>query len=88
VLTPSNKLAIYATASDGHVWGSGPASVGGSFGGWSIMGSSSSGVASRPQPLIAFNGTVAIYARWSDGKIHGVGQATVGGSFGSWTNAH
>jgi len=53
VVTPSNKIAIYATGTDGHVWGSGQSVPGGTFGTWVEIGTNGAGVASRPQPLIA-----------------------------------
>ncbi|MEV4411633.1 CHAP domain-containing protein [Catellatospora sp. NPDC049609] len=84
VLAPGNKIALYATGTDGFVWGTAQSAQGSAFGTWVKIGVTGN-VASRPQALVAPNNTIVLYARGTDNKIRGVGQSAPGSAFGTWS---
>jgi len=80
----NGAIAIYATDTDGWVWGTGQARIGSTFGKWTRLGTHG-GFTGRPTAVIASNDTIGLYARGTGNKIYGIGQERPGSAFGDWS---
>ncbi|GIG21673.1 hypothetical protein Cch01nite_23970 [Cellulomonas chitinilytica] len=85
IIDAADRISLYATRTDGNLWGASQAAAGAGLGAWQIIGSRDAGVVGRPAVLRLSSGIIAVYARTSVGTIVGTNQTAVGGSFSAWT---
>lgn len=85
IIDATDRISLYATRSDGNLWGASQATPGGGLSSWSIIGSAVGTLQGRPAVLRLSSGIIAAYARTTAGTIVGTNQTTIGGSFTPWT---
>lgn len=83
IVRPDGTIAIYATASDGTLWGISQAAVGAPFSPWTQL-STATGFVGKPAVMATASGAVVLYVR-NGGLILGAGQASPQSPFGTFS---
>jgi hypothetical protein len=83
---PDATIALYATASDGNVWGTRQTAPGGPLPAWQRIGASVGTFVGRPAVLPLSHGRIALAVRTIDGRLM-VANQTAAGTVDAWSYA-